>query len=142
MKIIGTTNEAIEDGASVSVTAKMGLKAVLQTTYQICELDGVECPLTLDNEEVGITIDLGTATTVYREIILINLVRFRLNMCFSSDGLQGQHSRSQLRPESIDVRRRVCDSEIDVQKAEKEDFLMVNVGRMQSRCCMVVLPDM
>ena len=134
MKINSTTTEPIEDGASVSVTAKMGLTTVLRTAYQICDLDGVECPLTRDNEEVAITIDLGTATTVYRTILLTNLVRFRMTTCFSSDGLQGQLSRSELRPESIDVRRRICDCEVDFQKAQKQEFLMVNVGRMQSPC--------
>ena len=119
MKINGTTTDTIEDGASVSVTAKMGLTTVLKTTYQICELDGVECPLTLNKEELAITVDLDTANAVHGTTLLTNFIGFELTVCFSSDGLQSQRSRSQLRQESIDVHRRICDCEIDVQKAGK-----------------------
>ncbi len=135
MKINGTTTETIEDGASIRATAKMGLTTVLKTTYRICELDGVECPLTLDKEEVAITFDLGTTTAVYRTTLLTNFIGFRLTICLSSDGLHSQHSRGQLRQQSIDVYRRICYCEIAVQKGGKQDILMVDLGRMQSPNC-------
>ena len=64
MTINGTTTEPIENGAYVTVIAKIDLSTVLNKRFQFCALEGVECPLSLDKEEVKITFDLGGSSAV------------------------------------------------------------------------------
>ena len=58
MTFNGTTTSPIEDGAYADVTVKLGLVRILLKQFDICKLDGVTCPLTLNNEGVAFTFDL------------------------------------------------------------------------------------
>ena len=70
MTINGTTTTPIEHGAYADVTVKLGIIKLWHKTLDICRLSGVECPLTLNNEGVASTFDLGGAPTVYQRILL------------------------------------------------------------------------
>ena len=98
MTINGTTAEPIEDGAYVDVLIKLEFVTILHGRYDICDLDVVQCPLTLDNEGVAITFDLtAPALPGYQTILLADLISIRLTICFSACHVQGQHSRVQCR---------------------------------------------
>ena len=64
------------------MTLKLGLIKLLQKTYDICQLDGVKCPLTLNNEGVATTFDLPKLLPVYQTILSADLISIRLTSCF------------------------------------------------------------
>ena len=61
MTFNGTTTTPIEDGAYAEVSVKLGAVGILRKTFDICELDGVKCPLTLNNERLTTTLMLQMA---------------------------------------------------------------------------------
>ena len=61
MTFNGTTTTPIEDGAYAKVFVKLNAVAILRKTFNICELDGIKCPLTLNNERLATRFNLQIA---------------------------------------------------------------------------------
>ena len=92
MTFNGTTTRPIEDSAFAVVFFYAHGQQIKKHTYQICELDGIKCPLTLDNEGVATTFNLDNLIwKVYQTILSVNLVSIRLTMYFSSDEVRCQN---------------------------------------------------
>ena len=62
--VTGRITETIEEGAYFNVKAKLGRTTVLTKIYQLCDLDGVDCPLTPEDDEINISFSLDMSTAV------------------------------------------------------------------------------
>ena len=74
MTINGTTTKPVENGAYADVTVKLGLVKLFRKTYDICALDGVECPLTLNGDGVVYTFDIIAVPSVYQKIFFADSI--------------------------------------------------------------------
>ena len=112
--VTGRITETIEDGAYINVNAKLDLTTVLKKTYQLCDLDGVDCPLAPGDVEINISFSLDTATAV--RIFPYSTCSFGEDLTpFRSTGkVQSQHPCFQLRREGFELHRWLCDCSLEM----------------------------